>query len=130
MRNKGEVIVAEGVKPAPEEHELQVAQVLAKHFRCIVEFLQPSAGYKMKTPDIVMNGLMWEIKSPTGASRKLTIQRQFKGLKQSRNLVIDGRRTQLDDAFIQKQIVLEMSRHSRVGEVLFISKLSLVIKLS
>jgi len=60
-----EVLVSESIKPRPEVHEIEVAWILARHYCCIVEFLQPSAGYKMKTPDIVMNGLMWEIKSPT-----------------------------------------------------------------
>jgi hypothetical protein len=87
------------------------------------------AGYKTKTPDIVMNGVMWEIKSPTGSSKKSTIEYQFKGLKQSRNLVIDGRRTKLGDAFIEDQIKREITRHSRVGKVVFIAKSGAVIEL-
>jgi hypothetical protein len=123
-----EVIIANGMRPHPQAHEIEVAWILAKYYVCVVEFLQPSAGYKMKTPDIVMNGLMWEIKSPTGASRKATIEYQFKGLKQSRNLIIDGRRTKLEDEFIQKMIATEISKHSRVGRVLFITKKSLIIE--
>jgi hypothetical protein len=122
MTRKPEVVIPDTIKPRPEAHEIEVAWILAKHYACIVEFLQPSAGYKMKTPDIVMSGLMWEIKSPTGASRRLTIQGQFKGLKQSRNLVIDGRRTKLSDSLIQKQIATEIARHTRVGNILFITK--------
>lgn len=103
--------------------------MLAKHFRCTVEFLQPSRGYKQKTPDIVMNGLMWEIKSPTGSSRKSTIETQFGGLKQARNLVIDSRRTKLEEDFIIRQIQIEASKR-RTGKLLLISKESKVVDLT
>jgi hypothetical protein len=106
-----------------------VAWVLANYYRCTIEFLQPIASYKTKTPDIVMNGIMWEIKSPTGNSQKSTVEYQFKGLKQSRNLIIDGRRTKLNDTFIKAQIALEITRHSRVGRILFITKADEIIEL-
>jgi hypothetical protein len=129
MHRSPEVIIASRLAPKPEAHEIGIAWILANHFTCTIEFLQPSAGYKMKTPDIVMGGILWEIKSPTGRSQQSTIQAQFKGLKQSRNLIIDGRRTKLDDALIEKQIALEMSKHTRVGKVLFITKLLEIIEL-
>jgi len=128
-KQKAEVIIPEGMKPRPEDHELAVAWILAKHYNCLVEFLRPVAGYRTKTPDVVMNGVMWEIKSPTGNSRKSTVEYQFKGLKQSRNLVLDGRRTRLSDVFIESQIRQEIVRHSRVGKVLFIAKSGKVIEL-
>lgn len=127
MPQTADVIIPDGMKPLPEEHEIDVAWILARHYRCVVEFLQPTAGYKMKTPDIVMNGVMWEIKSPTGSSRRLMIQYQFKGLKQSRNLIVDMRRTKLDDELVQKQIRIEISRHGRVGKILCITKTNRVI---
>lgn len=123
-----EVIIPDSIKPLPEEHEVKVAWILAKHFKCIVEFLQPRLGYKMKTPDIVMNGVMWEIKSPTGYSKKNTIEYQFKGFKQSRNLIIDGRRTKLDDDFIYKQIQAEKDKHGKPGRILFITKKGKIVE--
>ena len=77
MKRLGTVIIPEDMKPLPEAHEIEVAQILARHYACVVEFLQPTAGYKMKTPDIV----------------------------------IDGRRTRLSGEFMQKQILLEVTRH-------------------
>lgn len=67
------VIIPNTIKPYPEKHEVEVAWIVAKHFKFVVEFLQPRIGYRMKTPDIVMNGVMWEIKSPTGFSKKYTV---------------------------------------------------------
>ncbi len=75
-----------------------------------------------------MNGVMWEIKSPIGSSTKSTLQAQFRGLKQSRNLIIDGKRTKLDDVLLQKQISVEIAKHHRVGRVLFITKDAKIIE--
>lgn len=127
MNKRFDVIIADTIHPLPEQHEVEIAWILAKHFRCNVEFLQPQAGYKMKTPDIVMKGVMWEIKSPTGSSRKATIEYQFKGLKQSRNLIIDGRRTKLDDTFIVEQLEKE-AKHHRTATILFIDKAQKVLE--
>jgi len=81
-----------------------------------------------KTPDIVMNGLEWEIKSPTGMSRN-TIQAQFKGRKQSRNLIIDGRRTGIPDEVIMTRIKLELTKRIRIDRVLFVTKQKRVVEL-
>jgi hypothetical protein len=44
----------------PEPHEVEVAWILARHFVTVVELLRPIEGYKVKTADLVMNGLIWE----------------------------------------------------------------------
>lgn len=122
------VIVSDIIKPQPQKHEVEVAWILARYFNCIVEFLQPSSGYKVKTPDIVMQGIMWEIKSPTGSSKKNTIEYQFKGFKQSRNLIIDGRRTKLKDEFIYRQILHEKDKHGKPGRILLITKENKIVE--
>ncbi len=123
------VIIPDNIRPYPEAHEVDIAWILARHYKAVVEFLQPSLAYKIKTPDIVMNGIMWEIKSPTGSSRKFTVQYQFKGLEQSRNLIIDGRRTKLDDDHIKKQIQKEKKSRKRVGRLIFITNKLKIIEL-
>ena len=116
------VFIADTIKPAPEQHEIEVAWILARWHGCTVEFLRPTRGYKVKTADIVMNGVMWEIKSPTGTSSK-TIENQLKkGAHQSRYIVIDGRRTKLADDDIQKKIVAFIHEHTRMKKVILVSK--------
>lgn len=129
MKRHVTVIIPRYISPAPETHEREIAWILARHFNCVVEFLEPIDGYKMKTADIVMNGVMWEIKSPQGKSIAYTIQSQFrKGVRQSHALVIDGRRTTLTDSFIERQVVAELRRRSRVKKVIFITKSTKVIE--
>ena len=128
LKRAGSVIIPEGMKPYPESHEKELAAILVRHFSADVEFLLPIGGYKTKTPDAVIMGVLWEFKSPIGNSKKSTIQAQFNGLKQSRNLVIDGRRTKLDDALIQRQIQREIAEHKRVGRILFVTKSAEIIE--
>ena len=121
-KKDGKVLIPDNIRPYPEVHEIEIAEILARYYSADVEFLLPIGGYKIKTPDIVMNGTLWEIKSPTGSSRKSTVQSQFKGLRQSRNLIIDGRRTPLSDETMRQQIAREIAIHTRVGRILFITK--------
>jgi len=60
------VIIPAELPVPPEQHEIDTAWVLARHFRAVVEFLRPIEGYKLKTADLVMNGVVWELKSLTG----------------------------------------------------------------
>lgn len=129
MKQRAEVIIPENMTPPPEKHEIEIAWILAKHYNFVVEFIEPMDSYKFKTPDALMNGVMWEFKSPLGFSKKHTIQRQLKvALKQSRNAVLDGRRTKLTDEFILDQIRREIPRHSRVGKIIFITKSNGIIE--
>lgn len=52
MSNQPQVIIAETISPKPELHEIEVAQILSKHYKCVIEFLQPIRGYKRRTPDM------------------------------------------------------------------------------
>ena len=115
----------------PEPHEIEVAHILAKHYNCTVEFLIPIDDYKRKTPDIVMLGRPWEIKSPTGDSRKYMVKYQFaRASKQhARSLIFDGRRTKLPDDFLLEQVRKELAIRRRTREVIYITKSSKIIEL-
>jgi len=57
-----------------------------------VIFLRPE---RKKTPDIEVNGTKWEIKSPIGNGKKTIDNNMRAAHKQSRNVVLDLRRTKL-----------------------------------
>lgn len=58
-----------------------------------IELIPPSNTPKAKTPDFMMDGKAWEMKSPQGKSR-VTVEHAFKrAAKQSENIIIDLRRT-------------------------------------
>jgi len=106
----------------PEPHEVEVAWILARHFNTVVEFLRPVEGYKVKTADLVMNGLIWELKSPIGKGRT-TVSNQFKrAVKQSSHIVFDARRVHLDENDVLRQIRREMRTRKTIKIVIFITK--------
>jgi hypothetical protein len=127
--NPGRVIIPAGHPNPPEPHEIETARILARHFRCAVEFLIPIDDYKRKTPDIVMLGLEWEIKSLTGKSKK-NVGSQFKRAStQSKRIVFDGRRTSISDAVIEKTIRFELAKRPSTKRLIFITKSAEVIEI-
>ncbi|MBQ3834282.1 MAG: hypothetical protein II816_02030 [Elusimicrobia bacterium] len=105
-KNFGKIIIPYGV--FVETHELEVAKILNKLGKD-VEFLLPNRLQFSKTPDIKMNNILWEIKSPKGNSSR-TIENNLRcALKQSKYIVIDLRRIKIDEtkaiAQIKKQFV-------------------------
>lgn len=89
---KYKVIVQTDVLDVPRDHELSAALILANYFRADVMFLRPE---RKKTPDIDVDGVKWEIKSPTGNGKK-TIDNNLRAAhRQSRNVVLDLRRAKL-----------------------------------
>ena len=86
----GTIIVPPGV--FTDVHEKIAVDFLAAKLGYDVTFLVPDRRRSAKTPDIEMNGLFWEIKSPTGRSSR-TIENNLRlALRQSQNIVLDLRR--------------------------------------
>ena len=128
--NPGQVIIPVNHPNPPETHEIEAAFALARHYRCVVEFLIPIDDYKRKTADIVMFGVEWEIKCPIGKS-KYTIQGQFRrASKQAKNIIIDTRRTKLKDGFIEKAVLYEIRKRPNIKKVVLINKFQKVIEIS
>jgi len=129
QKNNGQVIISTDHPNPPELHEIEAAWILARHYQCTVEFLTPLDDYKRKTADIAMLGIQWEMKSPIGTS-KSTIENQFRrASKQSRNIVIDTRRTTLEDKEIEKSVLRETRKHSAMKKVILINKFEKVVEM-
>ena len=131
LSTMSEVIIPYHHPNPPEPHEIEVARLLAEHYNCTVEFLIPINDYKRKTPDIRMFGRFWEIKSPVGNSRRRTVQRQFDYATKQRthSLILDCRRTKLDDDFVIKDALRELKLRTRIKEVIIIAKTGKIIEL-
>lgn len=80
-----------------EKHEYDTIVFLTE-MGMDIELIPPSNIPGRKTPDFIMNGLVWEMKSPKGKTRS-TIEHAFQtAMKQSNNILFDIRRTQLPEA--------------------------------
>lgn len=127
MKSKGEVRIPAGV--IIWRHELSTASVLAAA-GCVVEFLAVTHG-NSKSPDILMNGVKWEIKSPV-AQRLPAIERNLKrAYSQSANIVFDSRRMgRLPDQSIQRELVKQFVLTKDIKQILFINRKAKIIDIS
>jgi hypothetical protein len=89
------IIIPHGAYPEP--HEIATAQVLLRSNAGDVEFLIPTRTKGAHTPDIAWNGIDWEIKAPIGNGKRTLDDTIRVAQKQSPNIILDLRRTKLDD---------------------------------
>lgn len=97
------------------EHERKVAEILSQKYGKTVE-LVPQIVYPqgIQTPDYLIDGERFDLKSPTGSGKNLIYGLIAKKRKQAGNFVIDISRCPLDEKEIEKQVEnLYMS--SRLG---------------
>ncbi|MDR0199897.1 MAG: hypothetical protein LBI43_04890 [Streptococcaceae bacterium] len=87
------VIVETKPQDSPQSHEMRAALILANYFECDVHFLRPES---YKTPDLLIDGSTWEIKSPMGNSKKTMENNLRSAKKQSRNIIIDMSRCKMN----------------------------------
>jgi len=114
----------------PNEREIEVAWLLARHFNCTVEFLIPIDDYMRKTPDIKMMGVYWEIKCPVGKSRT-TISNQFKrATKQAKHIVFDARNLRFSEADVEQSVHNQMLLRPSVRRILLINKKGKILEIT
>jgi len=95
-----------------------------------VELLPPIQRKNVRTPDIHMNGLDWEIKCPTGKSTN-TIKRAFKvALRQSKNIIFDLRNSRMPDKANVAKLKKEFSDIRSAKHLLIITKARMVIDIT
>ena len=129
QQNIGQVIIPVGHPNPPESHEVEAAYVLARHYQTVVEFIVPVDDYKRKSADILMKSAVWEIKSPIGKS-KSTIRNQFRRASgQSRCIIIDARRTRLEDSIIEKEVQFQIKERPYIQKVIIIDKTEKIIEI-
>lgn len=118
-RKNGRTIIPFGV--FPEMHELETAAVfLAQGFD--VEFLLPSRIKGIRTPDVKIDNILWEIKCPTGSGKK-TVEKQLQRASgQSKNIIFDSRRTKLDDTYIEKELRKQLKLSRSFKKLILITK--------
>jgi len=127
--NPGKVIIPGSHPNPPEQHEVDVAFILARHFRCAVEFLVPVDDYKRKSADVLLHDVEWEIKCPKGNS-KSTIRNQFRrASRQSKNIIVDTRRTKLKYSDIEESVLFELKNRPYIRKIILIDKSEKIIEI-
>ena len=89
-------IPAASVRDAPSEHEVLTALRLAEEGVDVL-FRVDSREKGVKNPDVEMNQQVWEFKAPTGEGKNTVDSQMKRAGKQAERLVLDLRRSELDD---------------------------------
>ncbi len=115
-KSKAGVFVPPGRNPWP--HELRVARILALagHY---VEFL--SEG-NLRSPDIRLDGVEYEIKSPETDKTSSLEQSIRAALKQCPNIIIDSSRMKMHDDRARRFLVKKCREQKQIKKMLFITK--------
>lgn len=121
-RGTGRVFIpAVSARKAPSEHEVLTALRLAESGTDVL-FRVDSHDVGAKNPDAEMNQQIWEFKAPTGATDN-TISDQFKRAgKQAQRLVLDLRRSGLDDELGLAQAGRRFAGKSKITDLIVITK--------
>jgi len=117
------------LKVKPEQHEIETARFFSER-GCDVSFIPPSNSPKVHTPDIMMCGIAWEIKSPTGKSKRTIENCIRQAAKQSHYIIIDLRRVKLEDRICLLQIKRQFNLKTYIKRILVITKSLELVELS
>jgi len=119
------LIIPADILPYPEKFELTAAAILAEYFKRDVHFLKRTG---IKTADISIGNISWEIKSPTGSGKR-NIQHQFsRAMKQSNNIVFDARRSKIHIAKITRELDKQFRMAKTIKRLILITKTGKVIE--
>ena len=105
----------------PEKHELETAKFFANRGKDVV-FIRPSNIPNIHTPDIIMDGVEWEIKCPEGKGKRTIEKSLEKGETQSRNIIIDLRWIKIHEKQCISQIKLNFNTKTKIKRMFIITK--------
>lgn len=125
-KSKGKIIIQHGVNVWP--HELKTAESLAAA-GYTVEFIKKSEKDYEKTPDVIINGELWEMKAPEGSLMKRVEKNIRRGLNQSCNIIFDCRRMRgIPDTAIERELrTCAYGRVKKLKHLIFINRKGVAI---
>ena len=119
------VIIPSDVIPQPSDTEISAAYILSEFFDADVRFI-PRANHK--TPDFLIDGMKWELKSPKGTG-KYNIQHCLQdALKQSTYVIIDARASKQHMEKIRHELEHQMKLTQKVDRLLLITNPEKLLK--
>ena len=117
---KGEIIIEPGANVWP--HELKTAEALA-HAGHSVRFVRASQGQRVTAADIVMGGVVWDMKAPTVGTRKALERNLRRAARQSSSIIVDSQRIRsISDAQVERELRKLSSLITAVRRLLFVNR--------
>ena len=87
-----------------------------------IELIPPSNSPKSKTPDFLMNGVAWEMKSPHGKTKTSLEHAMKKASKQSANIIIDLSHSKIEENIAIKEIEKRFEQTNSCRKLKIITK--------
>lgn len=109
------------LKTPPEKHELETANYFAALGKNVI-FIRPSSIPNQHRPDIIMDGVEWEMKAPTGNGKR-NIEYNFrKAISQSKNIIFDLRHAKIPEQLCISQLEKEFFKRPYLSKLYIIKK--------
>ena len=105
----------------PEKSEFEVAKYFAGIGKDVV-FIRPSSIPHQHRPDILMDGIEWEIKCPEGRSKRTIENNLRKALLQSNNVIFDLRKIKISEKQALTKLLCEYKLNYRLRKLYVIKK--------
>lgn len=120
------VIVPRGLYPKPSNREMTAAYILIDFFNSDIKFVVRNDN---KTPDFLIKGKYWELKSPTG-NGKYNLQHALRNAaKQSENIIIDARFSKIHINKIKNELNYQFKHSKNIKRLLLIDKQKNVVEI-
>lgn len=104
-----------------EKHENETVLYFTK-LGYEIELIPPSNCLGNKTPDFLMDGVAWEMKSPQGKG-KSSLEHTFKkAKKQSENIIIDLQRSKMNEQDAIEEIIKRFQQTKSCKKLKIITK--------
>lgn len=126
-RLKDNIVVEPGAYP--EKHELYTAEALSKSYGRIL-FKRPINQYKLKSADIEMINLSWEIKAPRTHTLDGIEQALKRATKQSENIILDSFRVKtLRDMTVLNFLTKKAYSQKTIKRLIFVNRKRQVLEI-
>ncbi|MBR1796923.1 MAG: hypothetical protein IJ757_02780 [Clostridiales bacterium] len=120
MANNGNIDIS-NLNTLPEKAEFSTAKYFADLGKTVV-FIRPSSISNQHTPDILMDGVEWEIKCPEGNSKRTIENNMRKAIKQSRYVIFDLRHMKYPEVKSIAKLENEFKLNSSLRKLYVIKK--------
>jgi hypothetical protein len=112
------------------DHERRTAKAIAAT-GLVVEFVPESTRDLTKSPDIIVEGLRWEMKSPKTDKWNQIQNNLKKANRQSKYIIIDSQRIKhLPDKSIQNFLLERYKKQKSIKRLLFVNRKRQVIDIA
>ena len=117
------------LKTLPEKHELETARIFSELGHDVV-FIPPSNVPGIHTADILMDGVEWEMKCPSGKAKRTIEQNIRLAVKQSHYIIFDLHRIKIPEKQCISDLEKQFNLKKYIKKILIIKQSGEVIELA